>query len=234
MGGVVIPRLGHFGPPELAIRLQARRAELEEARPLLLRSIVHEFGRLIGALQAALHALQAGAAEDPRLRGELLQGMSQVAGDLTRLLDDLAQTYRQTREPLSLRAQPLDPGSWLRARIPLWAGMAREQGLRWEDAVPSELPSIVADPDRLAQALDNLVDNAVKFTPPGDACGWRPGVGMGGYGSGFRTPGRGSRRRNCPGCSSLFIGGVREGGPAWGWACSWPGPSWKPMEGIWR
>ncbi|MCS7350082.1 HAMP domain-containing sensor histidine kinase [Thermoflexus sp.] len=150
-------------------RLQIRRAELEEARRLLLRSTVHEFGRLIGALQAALHALQGGAIEAPDLRQELLQGMSRVTGELARLLEDMAQIYRHTTAPLSLHRRPLALGPWLREHAALWAGMAQERALHWREEIPPDLPTLQVDPERLAQALGNLVDNALKFTPAG---GW--------------------------------------------------------------
>jgi len=148
-------------------RLQRRRIELEEARRLLLRSVVHEFGRLIGGLQAALHALQGGAVEAPELRRELLQGMTRATGELTRLLEDLTHLYRHAASPLSLQRRPLALGPWLRERAILWAGMARERALHWREEIPPALPTIQADPERLAQALGNLVDNALKFTPAG-------------------------------------------------------------------
>ncbi len=150
-------------------RLQQRRVELEEARRLLLRSVVHEFGRLIGALRAAFHALQGGAMESPTLRQELLQGMSQTANELARLLEDLTQLYRHTAGPLPLQRRPLALAPWLRERAALWAEMARERALHWKEEIPPDLPAIQADPERLAQALENLVDNALKFTPAG---GW--------------------------------------------------------------
>jgi len=148
-------------------RLQRRRVELEEARRLLLRSVVHEFGRLIGALRAAFHALQGGAMENPTLRRELLQGMSQATTELTRLLEDLTQLYRHAAGPLSLQRRLLTLTPWLRERAALWAEMARERALHWKEEIPPDLPAIQADPERLAQALENLVDNAIKFTPAG-------------------------------------------------------------------
>ena len=40
-------------------------------------------------------------------------------------------------------------------------------GVRLETRLPADLPAVEADRDRLAQILINLVDNAVKYTPPG-------------------------------------------------------------------
>jgi signal transduction histidine kinase len=36
----------------------------------------------------------------------------------------------------------------------------------WQSNIPAEMPVISADPDRLAQAVGNLVSNAIKYTPP--------------------------------------------------------------------
>jgi signal transduction histidine kinase len=46
-----------------------------------------------------------------------------------------------------------------------WREAARKKGLRWESQVPTHLPTLQADADRLARALGNLVSNAIKYTP---------------------------------------------------------------------
>ena len=48
-----------------------------------------------------------------------------------------------------------------------WKEAARQKQLQWNDEIPESLPVIQADEDRLAQAIGNLVSNAVKYTPAG-------------------------------------------------------------------
>jgi signal transduction histidine kinase len=55
-------------------------------------------------------------------------------------------------------------GEWFASLTPLWAESARQKQLTWETNIPEELPIIKTDPEHLAQVLDNLVSNAIKFT----------------------------------------------------------------------
>jgi signal transduction histidine kinase len=147
-------------------RLQGRRQELESARQEMLAGVIHEIGRPLGSLRTALHALQAGAVENPTFRSDLIKGMSERVDLMGRLLEDLALTYRGL-EPQEMEFKSVQVSEWLEALIPLWGEAARQKEQTWEVDLPVELPIIQTDPDRLAQALDNLVSNAIKFTPNG-------------------------------------------------------------------
>jgi two-component system, OmpR family, sensor histidine kinase BaeS len=147
-------------------RLQVKRQELEETRQRMVANVVHEIGRPLGSLRAALHALQAGAAEDPQLRSNMLKGMTERITRMGHLLEDLSLAYRGL-SPKELVFMPVDLKEWLGELEPLWRQAASEKGQQWLMEIMGELPELVTDPGRLSQALGNLVDNAIKFTPSG-------------------------------------------------------------------
>jgi two-component system sensor histidine kinase BaeS len=147
-------------------RLQERREELEGNRQQMLANLVHEIGQPLGSLRTAIHALLAGAVNDQLLSTELLNGMSERIDRVGRLLEDLALTYRRLG-PREFHIKSVDLIEWINSLTPLWAESALEKHLAWETSLPEGQPIIQTDPDRLAQALSNLVNNAIKFTPPG-------------------------------------------------------------------
>ena len=147
-------------------RLQDRRLELEETRQQMLANLIHEIGRPLGSLRTALHALQTGAMNDQPLRSDLMKGMSERIDRMGRLLEDLALTYRGL-EPQEIHIQSVQINEWLESLTPLWAESAQQKQLIWEVILLDNLPVIQTDPERLAQALGNLVNNAIKFTPTG-------------------------------------------------------------------
>ena len=146
--------------------LASRLHTLEESRHRLLANLVHELGRPLGALLAAVQALAEGADQDQALRGELLGGMEAQIHRLQRLLNDLAQLHDRVLGSLELDRQPLALAEWLPATLGPWREAALQRGLAWQSSIPAALPVISADPDRLAQAVGNLVSNAIKYTPP--------------------------------------------------------------------
>ncbi len=147
-------------------RVQERRQELEENRMRMVANVVHEIGRPLGSLRAALHALLAGAAENPELRTSMLNGMTERMTHMGHLLEDLSLAYRGlTQREIELK--PVDVKEWLGQLEPLWQQSANDKNQEWQVEIKDELPELVTDPGRLSQALGNLVDNAIKFTPVG-------------------------------------------------------------------
>lgn len=168
-GGLLIEQ----GPDEIRIlqrtfnQLSLRLNDLEQARRRLISNLVHELGRSLGALRAAIQALLHGGSKDPRLEHDLVAGMDEETKQLRRLLDDLANLQDVISGSLELNQHPLAVGKWLSLALRPWEMMARDKGLRWSENIPADLPLIWADSARLDQALGNLVSNAIKFTPAG-------------------------------------------------------------------
>ena len=147
--------------------LTERLRNLEEARRQLLANMVHELGRPLGALQSATQALQGGADEDLALRGELLSGMNDEIRRLRRLLGELVAHYDQVLGPFELKRQPIQLADWLPLVLVPWREAAQRKGLHWQLSLSRDDVKLSVDPDRLAQAIENLVSNAIKYTPAG-------------------------------------------------------------------
>jgi len=165
--------LHESGPEEIRSQAQAvnflveQLNHLEQSRRHLLANLVHELGRPLGALRSAIHALSKGASQDPQLLADLTRGMDEETGRLQHLLDDLANLYDQVLGGLELNLQPIQPGEWLEGILRPWEVAAGEKNLQWQVQIPEGLPEISADPNRLAQVVGNLLNNAIKYTPNG-------------------------------------------------------------------
>ena len=161
------------GPEEVRALIRAvntligRLRVLENNRRKLLANLIHELGRPLGSMQAAIEALQRGADEDELFRRELFAGIAGEIQRLGRLLENLAQLRHQTQGTFELKRSLLQTKQWLPEVISPWRASARQKGLEWQAIIPPELPVLNADPDRLAQVLGNLLSNAVKYTDAG-------------------------------------------------------------------
>jgi len=161
------------GPEEL--RSQARAVNflveelhsLETSRRQLLANIVHELGRPLGALRSAIHALGKGAAQDPKLLADLTHGMDEESGRLQYLLDELSNLYDKTIGGLELDRKPVQASAWLRSVLIPWRTVASEKEISWQEEIPDSLPSVSIDTMRMAQVVENVVSNAIKYTHSG-------------------------------------------------------------------
>lgn len=95
-----------------------------------------------------------------------LDVMSRNARRLLRLVEDLQFNVDLSREGLRLEAEPIELGDLVNRSAALLKTTAMKSGLRLDVDVRGQIP-LVADPIRLGQVTDNIVANAVKFTPKG-------------------------------------------------------------------
>jgi len=146
-----------------------RLTQLESGRKQLLANLVHEIGRPLGALRSAIQSLKLGAEKDPHLLDDLIIGMDAEADRLEHLTDELAHMHDQIFGTLELDRQLISTRSWLTTLLLPWKEAAEAKGLGWTVDIPDDMPDIAADPYRLAQAIENLVSNAIKYTPRGGA-----------------------------------------------------------------
>jgi len=107
---------------------------------------------------------------------ELLEGMEDEINILRRLLDDLTGLYDQFVGSFLLEFQPVNLNKWLPNFFQTQREAANAKGVQWQINISDDLPVMEVDPIRLAQAIGNVVNNAIKFTPQGGTVSVESGV----------------------------------------------------------
>jgi signal transduction histidine kinase/ActR/RegA family two-component response regulator len=85
----------------------------------------------------------------------------------TQLIGDLLDVSRIITGKLRLEVSPIAVVPVVEAGVEAVRASAEAKEISLGVELPSELPAIIGDPDRLQQVVWNLVSNAVKFTPQG-------------------------------------------------------------------
>ncbi|GBF06998.1 integral membrane sensor signal transduction histidine kinase [Deinococcus aerius] len=138
-------------------------ARQEAWRRGLVADIAHDLRTPLAVLRSEIEAMQDGVqpldgAALTRLHGEVLL--------LARLVTDLRTLSLAESGVLSLEPRPLDGGEALRGLAEAYSVRAAEVGVTLSVHAPAPLP-LYADPDRLRQALGNVMDNALRYAAPG-------------------------------------------------------------------
>ena len=144
---------------QMADRLQAN----EEQRRALLAEVAHELRTPLSVLRGTVEGMLDGVYPRDDVR---LEAVLAGSGRMTRLLEDLQTLSTAQAGALRLHREPTDPGMLLAGVRDAFAPLAAERGVALS-ARAEGLPELDVDPMRLRQVLDNLVANALRFTPAG-------------------------------------------------------------------
>ena len=140
---------------------------LEQVRTEFVANVSHEIRTPLTAIHGYLETLIDGALEEPENARKFLEIVFRHTERLGRLTDDLTDLSNIELGRISLRLEPTAVAEVADSVLAIIAPRASAGQVTVEAALPADLPRVVADRDRLAQILINLVDNAVKYTPKG-------------------------------------------------------------------
>jgi two-component system, OmpR family, phosphate regulon sensor histidine kinase PhoR len=180
----------------LALRDITELKRLEDMRMEFVLNVSHELRTPLTAIRGYAETLLESDLGTSREARRFVEIIHRHADRMGRLLSDLLDlsNIELERAPLHLRPAPLADAT--RQAVASLAPQAERKGIRLDVVMAEDLPPVLADRDRLAQILVNLIDNAVKYTPEGGKVTVRGEVvpGAGGMGPG----GRGSEAERTP------------------------------------
>ncbi len=162
-----VPERGTVETQALARSFNQMAANLEQAEQLrrnLLADVAHELRTPLTVIQGNLQALLDGVY--PLERAEIATIYDETRL-LSRLVADLRELAQAEAGQLKLNLAPVDAASVLTQTMDSFALLAQEDQVALQLDTPADLPLVLADPDRLAQVLRNLLANAVRHAAPG-------------------------------------------------------------------
>lgn len=140
--------------------------ETDRRRSEFLAMLSHELRNPLGPIRNAVKVLQAKQFNDSDLNW-CAAVVDRQADHLSRLVDDLLDATRITRNKLELRTELVELQHILEGVIETCATVVKEQGHELSLSLPPEPVWLNADVVRLSQVFTNLVNNAAKFTKRG-------------------------------------------------------------------
>ncbi|MGD8625138.1 MAG: HAMP domain-containing sensor histidine kinase [Anaerolineae bacterium] len=156
------PEFRHFA--RAFNRMAAALETADRQRRELLADVAHELRTPLTIVQGNLEGLRDGVYEATPEHLDLVLEETQKLG---RLVEDLRLLTLAEAGQLPLDVQALDASQLLADVRDVFAPQAQEAGVELDVEVAAGLPTLLADPQRLGQVLDNLVANALRHTPAG-------------------------------------------------------------------
>lgn len=164
-GAILVFRdISHFKTAELALKDSDRRKDE------FLAMLAHELRNPLAPIRSSLEIMKRSPGN-----GDIIEQcrttMERQSGQLVRLVDDLIDVSRITRNRLELRTERVELAPIIRHAVESCKPAIEQLGHQLTIQLPAELIYLQADAARLAQVFSNLLTNSCKYTEPGGQIG---------------------------------------------------------------
>jgi len=139
-------------------------ATVDQERKRLTADISHDLSTPLQVISGYVEMMEDGEAALTPKRLEIIRD---EIGHLRRLVGDLSLLAQADGSGLEINAQPIQPGAVMERVYRTYKPIADRQRIKLTLDIPKSTPPILADEGRMLQVLTNLVENAMRYTPPG-------------------------------------------------------------------
>lgn len=142
------------------------RASLR-ARDEMVGVVSHDLRNPVAAVKMLSRTLLESSDSSGAQARESIGLICQAAEQMDALIRDLLDVNRLDAGKLVVAAFPVDPSVLLADSLQTLRPLVEEKGISLDLQIENDLPKVMADRERVQQALSNLIGNAIKFSPSG-------------------------------------------------------------------
>ncbi|MBV6715938.1 cell wall metabolism sensor histidine kinase WalK [Paenibacillus chitinolyticus] len=139
--------------------------KLEQSRREFVANVSHELRTPLTTIKSYLEALEDGAMEDKQLAPRFLSVTRNETERMIRLVTDLLHLSRLDSKQALLTKEQTDIADMLEEVADRFSFQLRQKSIRIRIVAEPEIRPVALDRDKIDQVLDNLVSNAIKYTP---------------------------------------------------------------------
>lgn len=143
-----------------------REKRANEVKSSFLFSISHDIRTPMNAI-TGFTALAKSHMDDPKLLAEFLGNVEEASGHLLKLIDNLLEMSSLSQEKFTLDELPASLEDEIAAVVDMFRPQAAEKKIKLTTEVNLPPTDVLLDTVRFRRLMNNLVDNALKFTPEG-------------------------------------------------------------------
>lgn len=155
------------GGAVVLLRDITERKNMEQLRSEFVANVSHELRTPLTSIRGFVETLLESGTDDPKMTKHFLEIIADETRRLAMLVEDLLDLSRIEERRAAYRWQRVKIGELVDRALAVCGTSAEEKQVAIKANLSSRLPSFFGDPDMLSQVLINLMDNAIKYTPPG-------------------------------------------------------------------
>lgn len=142
--------------------------KVEQERREFVANVSHELRTPLTSMKSYLEALEDGALNDPTIAPKFLNVAQTETERMIRLVNDLLQLSKMDSKDYRLNINTIDVTSLLNSIIDRYELVSDSERITFKRNIAVEQVTFAAiDRDKLIQVLDNIISNAVKYSPEG-------------------------------------------------------------------